>query len=457
MKAYYNEWLMLPKSRFNLPSLINALTFPIRSRDAITGYIKGYKVDDRYFYAPREFYSDRKLSKLGLKVEYQLPDSYEHVDFDDSIVLDAQDPSRDIQRRAFAELTNHGNGVLSLACGRGKTVVAMKYVSLLQRPTLVIVETTTLVNQWAEEFQKKLKLKDNEIGIIQGSPEKWVVDTPVVMATIQSLARYADTVPRDIQDRFGLVVFDEVHHLSAPYYNKTAALFPGLRLGLSATPDRLDGLEGLYFAHIGPVFFQDLSQDLVPMVDFHKIDLSVDWNKREVIDQIVDRTGELSWTRLWGFLGDNKKFLDSATDLICGCAKSGRKSLVLSARINTVKRVNEELNKRMPGVSDTITSRTKQDCRLDILRNKQVTVGITRIAREGLDEPSLDTIIILEPFSDPYTLQQTVGRALRICSTKKAPQVHILAANFDPCIRMMFSMYHNFRKWSPQPEMVIHQ
>ena len=242
VKAYYNRWLMLPKARFNIPSLVNALSYPIKSRGLVTGIIEGYKIDDDYFYAPREFFTEDRLKQLGLTVEYQLPDAYPKVSFQDKIVLDKKDPSKMIQRRAFAALVNNAHGVLSLGCGRGKTVLALKYMAFLQRPALVIVETTALISQWGDFAQQHLGLKDSQIGLVQGPVDGWDYEKPLVLATIQSLAKHHKNVPCDMRDRFGVIYFDEAHHLSARTFNRTASMFPGLRIGLSATPDRLDGL-----------------------------------------------------------------------------------------------------------------------------------------------------------------------------------------------------------------------
>ena len=457
MKAYYNEWLMLPKQRFNVPSIENALTFPLKSRDRITGYVHAYKVDKDYIWVPREFYNEEYLKKLSINLEYQLPDSYKVVNFRDHILLDALEPKKNTQAKAFQALMNSAGGVLSLACGKGKTVLALKYAAFLRRPVLVIVETTTLVEQWTEQAEKFLGLSVNkgDIGFMQGHPDTWSPKQNFVIGTIQSLARHADSITDAMRRRFGLIVWDECHHLSAPHYNKTAAIFPGLRLGLSATPERIDGLEDLYFHHIGPVIYRDYAQDLVPAVEFRQVDLGVDWNADAVQDEILDRTGELSWTKLWGFIGENKTFQKEAVDLILANAKRGRKILVLSSRIKTVKVVNEALNKATAGLSDVVMGSTPQADRLQVLRNKQVTVASTKLAREAIDEPTLDTLVILEPFKDPYTLRQAVGRILRTCSTKKAPKVFVLAAKQGPGRGMMFAMRKNFVQWPKRPKVTI--
>lgn len=456
-KAYYSNWLRLPEDRFNLPSLMNALTYPLKSRDRITGYLHAYKRENGFFLAPREFYSKEFLARLNIDFEFDLPKSYPKVNFKDGVLLDALDPKNNTQAKAFAALRSGTHGVLSLACGKGKTVIALKYVATLQRPTLVIVETTGLVSQWAGEAAKFLGLPDSQIGFMRGHPDKWTAKKPFVIATIQSLAKYAEEIPTALRNRFGMVIWDECHHLSAPNYNRTAAIFPGLRVGLSATPERLDGLEGLYLSHMGDILYRDYVQDLVPEVEFHQVDLGVDWGSDLVLNEILDRTGELSWTRLWGYLGSNQKFLDEAVNQIKSEASKGRKILVLSNRLNTVSRIHGALEASKGGMSGLINSRTKQDDRLDILRNKQVSVSIARIAREGLDEPSLDTLFMIEPTSDPNMLRQACGRILRSCSTKKQPRVHVMIAKNDPCIRMMYAMRKNFRKWPTIPRMTLNK
>ena len=100
MKAYYSNWLKLPDRRFNQASLMNALTFPLKSRDRIVGYLEAYKREPGYFLVPREFYTREFLARLNIDLEYDLPKSYSKVQFKDNVVLDARDPNKNTQAKA---------------------------------------------------------------------------------------------------------------------------------------------------------------------------------------------------------------------------------------------------------------------------------------------------------------------------------------------------------------------
>ena len=114
-KAYYSTWLRLPEDRFNLPSLMNALTYPLKSRDRITGYLHAYKQEPGFFLVPREFYDKEFLDRLNLELEYDLPKAYPRVKFQDNVLLDAKNPKSNTQAKAFAAIKNGTHGVLSLA------------------------------------------------------------------------------------------------------------------------------------------------------------------------------------------------------------------------------------------------------------------------------------------------------------------------------------------------------
>jgi superfamily II DNA or RNA helicase len=119
-------------------------------------------------------------------------------------------------------------GIVVLPTGAGKTVVALKAISLVNRPALIVVPTLDLLNQWYKRLVETFKI---EIGLIgQG-----VCDIRgLTVITYQSAYRRIG----EIGDRFGLLIFDEVHHLTAPEWAEIArmAIAP-FRLGLTATYD----------------------------------------------------------------------------------------------------------------------------------------------------------------------------------------------------------------------------
>lgn len=124
-------------------------------------------------------------------------------------------------------------GVVVLPTGAGKTLVAAMAVQETHLWTLAVVPTLDLLQQWRTALASGLSLNLEEIGIFGGGEKEM---KPITIITYDSAALY----PRELR-RFGLLIFDECHHLPAPTYRLIAeSAFTPLRLGLSATPERSD-------------------------------------------------------------------------------------------------------------------------------------------------------------------------------------------------------------------------
>ncbi len=135
----------------------------------------------------------------------------------------------DYQEQAIASWQHlDQRGIVVLPTGAGKTVVALKAISLVNRPALIVVPTLDLLNQW---YKRLTDTFETEIGLIgQGVCD--IRDVTVI--TYQSAYRRIG----GIGARFGFLVFDEVHHLTAPEWVEIACLaIAPFRLGLTATYD----------------------------------------------------------------------------------------------------------------------------------------------------------------------------------------------------------------------------
>ena len=132
-----------------------------------------------------------------------------------------------------AWLASGSAGVVVLPTGAGKTFVAAMAVAETGLWTLAVVPTIDLLQQWRTAMSKALALSEKDIGIFGGGEKDL---KPITIITYDSAALY----PRELS-RFGLLIFDECHHLPAPTYRLIAeSAFTPLRLGLSATPERGD-------------------------------------------------------------------------------------------------------------------------------------------------------------------------------------------------------------------------
>jgi superfamily II DNA or RNA helicase len=138
-------------------------------------------------------------------------------------------------------------GVVVLPTGTGKTYLAILAIHRVERPTLVVTPTLDLLNQWYNELLTAFEVP---IGLLGGGEYDF---QPITATTYDSayihLERWGN--------RFGLIVFDECHHLPGPTYLTTArgSIAP-FRLGLTATPERADGQEMLLPELIGPIVYR---------------------------------------------------------------------------------------------------------------------------------------------------------------------------------------------------------
>ena len=147
------------------------------------------------------------------------------------------------------------SGVIILPTGAGKTLVAAMAIHKTRLWTLAVVPTLDLLQQWRVSLAASLSLSTDEIGIFGGG-EKEI--KPITIITYDSAALYTHELKR-----FGLLVFDECHHLPAPTYRLIAeSAFTPLRLGLSATPERSDMTHLDLDELIGPEVYRRSPEEL---------------------------------------------------------------------------------------------------------------------------------------------------------------------------------------------------
>jgi DNA excision repair protein ERCC-3 len=167
---------------------------------------------------------------------------------------------RGYQREAAAALVadrkpGTGFGVIVLPCGAGKTIVGMAVMELLQTSALILTTNIAAVHQWMDELLDKTSLSPDDIGEYSGETK---TIRPVTIATYQILVwrpdKEADFPHFRLfrEQRWGLIIYDEVHLLPAPMFRVTAEIQSLRRLGLTATLVREDGKQEDVFSLVGP-------------------------------------------------------------------------------------------------------------------------------------------------------------------------------------------------------------
>jgi superfamily II DNA or RNA helicase len=159
---------------------------------------------------------------------------------------------REDQAQALAAWRDSGGrGLLVMPTGTGKTEVALAAMAHTKVSTLVVAPVRDLMHQWHQRILRRLGC---EAGIVGDSLFNV---RPVTVTTYDSAYLHM----AQLGDRFGLVVFDEAHHLPGPSYRDAAILCAApFRMGLTATPERSDGRETEFESLIGPtVYRQEIS------------------------------------------------------------------------------------------------------------------------------------------------------------------------------------------------------
>ena len=148
-------------------------------------------------------------------------------------------------------------GVVSLPTGAGKTILAVMLIAEVSRPTLVVVPTIDLLNQWKAILESFFSVK---VGALGGGHRDIC---ELTVSTYDSAQMYIDRMG----DKFGFIVFDECHHLPAEQYQYIAkSSIAPFRLGLSATVERPDGKEEVIYDLLGEKVYEGHISDMVSNV-----------------------------------------------------------------------------------------------------------------------------------------------------------------------------------------------
>jgi len=337
-KGYLDDMLWIPKHLVNVDGVKSALEFELSDRNTIR-CLRLWRESEHHLVVPRAFW---KPADLPFECIDCRPAQYERTNITSRIHLDhkpgpggvLQPTGKKIQRKAVEALLRATGGTLQLACGKGKTVVALHFAALLQVPVLIAVDNTHLLHQWMEEIERHLDVPGG-VGLIQGDVKDW--DKDVVMATYQTLANWAETMPEEVRRKFGLVVWDEGHHVSAPVFSKSAPLFYGYRLALTATPNRPDGSHVVCQYHVGDVIFKDVVQDHPPKIYFKWTDFSIDMDSSATRVGVCAKNGELHLGKLAGFFGASRERLTKVVlPVVRRLVDDGHKVIVLSYSVDEV-------------------------------------------------------------------------------------------------------------------------
>ncbi len=145
-----------------------------------------------------------------------------------------------------------GRGVVVKPTGTGKTEIALAVIERHRCSALIVAPLRDLMYQWHRRIKHTLGIEAGILG--DGRREVW----PITVTTYDSAWIHM----KEIGNRYRLIVYDEAHHLPGHALHESAldCLAP-MRLGLTATPERADGREGMLDELIGPCVFKEHIHD----------------------------------------------------------------------------------------------------------------------------------------------------------------------------------------------------
>ena len=155
---------------------------------------------------------------------------------------------RDDQEQALLAWRNaHGRGVVVLPTGAGKTEVALAAMHRSEVSTLIVAPIRDLMHQWHQRILRRLSYDAGIVG------DSLFNIRPITVTTYDSAYLHM----AEMGNRFGLIIFDEAHHLPANSFREAALLCAApFRMGLTATPQRSDRRERDLDQLIGPVVYR---------------------------------------------------------------------------------------------------------------------------------------------------------------------------------------------------------
>jgi superfamily II DNA or RNA helicase len=334
--------------------------------------------------------------------------------------------------------------ILKAPTGSGKTTCALAIAASMITPTIVIVSTRALFDQWITRAQEELGLKKKDIGVIQGSKHNL---KPLTIAMQKTLA--SQGVSKEAKAYFGCVICDEVHLFAAATFIEAVDPFPAkYRLGISADHTRKDKKEFLLYDLFGPVGAEIKRGDLVKSGHILDVDVFVipsefkaDWYgiPEEKDDDFEDIVGDddtqaepekqLDFDRLLKEMGDDEernKLVIKAVEY----EVEKEQVLVMSWRREHCRLLDQLLVRNGYSTGFLIGG---EDYRREFVATRQkfeqealqVAVGTFQAIGYGIDLPKASNVVCATPIAgNKQFFNQVRGRVCRIAKGKKSARMY---------------------------------
>ena len=294
-------------------------------------------------------------------------------------------------------------GVLVGPPGSGKTVAALGALTEVGGETLILVPSRELAGQWREEIQRHTTVDAENVGEYHGGTKQI---RPITIATYQIAGM--DRHRKLFDDReWGLIVFDEAHHVPAPVFRQSAALQSKHRLGLTATPVRESDDETDIYTLIGPPLGTDWSALFdAGFVAEPEVELRyLPWD---------DEIAENEWANADGrerhvLAGSNPRKIEETEKLL---AEHDGKALVFVDYLDQGEAIAEELD--APFVSGETPHHRRERLFESFRTGDRDALVVSRVGDEGIDLPNAELAVVASGLGGSRRQgAQRAGRTMR--------------------------------------------
>lgn len=352
------------------------------------------------------------------------------------------------QHSAVQDICDFKTGIYEAPPGSGKTVTALAAIASVQQRALVIVNTTNIAAQWADRCERFLGFRPGIIG-----DGEWDESQPITIALNQTLSSRLDKLPKEWFESWGFVCLDECHHVTASTFFQVVNAFPSKwRIGVSATPDRDNGLLEVAYSVLGPIIHKTAKQELIDqgfLIKPSVVRVYTDFEHEYWSTHYADDSCEIPGCDKIG----KHRHQNNYQQVLSALASDPQRNRIIALAIaKNATCANLVLSKRLEhlkalrrAVIDTgafdkdrlfmLTGKENTDERMRVAAEAELgsCVVFSTIADEALDIPRLDRLYLVWPTKNSAVIRQQVGRVERFDSRKESATVYdFVDKNIEP-------------------------
>ena len=325
-----------------------------------------------------------------------------------------------------------GSGVIVLPCGSGKTVIGLATMALIQTKTLILTPNISASRQWIREICDKTDLTEDMVKEYSGEVKEI---GPVTVATYQILTqrkkvkdpnKQGEPEPDDLteeevkkelsnfplfsQQKWGLMIYDEVHLLPAPVFRLSTEMQATRRLGLTATLVREDHKETEVFSLIGPKKY-DIpwrvleAQGWIATADCNeiRIPMETELKMKYALAPIREKITLAS---------TNPEKTDIVERLLAHFNKPDDRVLIIGQYIDQLEALAEDL--QIPLITGKTPNKERERLYAAFRDGSQKNLMVSKVGNFAIDLPDANILIqISGTFGSRQEEAQRLGRILR--------------------------------------------